>query len=243
MSLSGRKTSVRGVIGRTPRVGDISAHTSESGLEFDLHVQLRFAGVRYLVRPDPVVFWDIHNKRKSYRPDLYIFWQQKLQKDSWLVEVKYKEDFAQNREKYAEKFSAASRAAEAQNAKFVCLDEDLIRNQFWRNILFLSPVLQGPPPTPAKIESVKNLFAKASCMELGELLSKMDGYEIRIFWKMIVRDHLWIDMFRPITNKSCIEADGHGAIETAERLYLLLARDFVPPGRNGIDRKWDISKH
>lgn len=175
MGLSGRKTLVRGVIGRTPRVDDIPAHTSESGLEFDLHVQLAFAGVPYVVRPDPVIFWDHQKKRRSYRADLFIFWHDKIHQNSWLTEVKYKEDFEKNREKYAERFSAASLAAEAQGARFVCLDENVIRTKFWRNVLFLRTFQQGPPPTLEKAELVKELIVKANSNEIGWLLSRMDG--------------------------------------------------------------------
>lgn len=117
-------------------------HSFESGLERDFFSILEMdINVQYFEeQPVTISFQDKKGVQRRYTPDVLVVFRTDIDcspKETWLCEVKYREDIFSNWKEYKPKFKAAIKYAKKKGWKFKLVSEVEIKTSHLENVRFL----------------------------------------------------------------------------------------------------------
>ncbi len=147
---------------------------------------------------------------KGYVPDVFVKYRpdpqtNKIRKSS-LIEVKHSDDLERNAVKYAPKFAAARKYAEARDWEFITMDQRAIRTPRLDNIKFLRGyrnVIPSDGDIQAVLSAATSSTDETSLRLLLKILAPTDDdklYWLPIIWSMVLTQQLGTDLDQPFSN-------------------------------------------
>lgn len=167
----------------------------ESSLERDYIYLLEYeTNIKsYYEQPIKISYFD-NDKAKIYIPDFFVEYYNGLKSN--VIEIKYKKDLEENKEKYQKKFNAASVFCKKNNLNFIILTEEDIRTEILFNAKFLlyyqNPLMKI---NNGYVEQIYNTIKKFKQITARELIDETVIEEDRkpefiyVLWHMVA-NHL-----------------------------------------------------
>lgn len=190
----------------------------ESALESELLEQLAFAPGVYDLLTQPIIEYTVDGKPRQYTPDIVVQFHACHEEtiDVFIIEVKRKDDLADNASDYAVKFRVAQAVAESMGAAFRIMTEDAIRTPYLTNTRLLRRHLDADPELTVIRAIEQELGAQEiTVAEAIVLLRSVGmavpdiraGIEQAVAWRLLL-----CDLALPFTDATIIRARTPGEI-------------------------------
>jgi len=198
--------TTRSVSGIVPEIGRY-----ESSLERDFMEICRFDDSVLKVIPQPVVipYLTRSDQIRSYTPDGLLYFKEELIMNPILFEIKYQDDFKENRRLLLPKFRAAKDYANNLGWDFHVITENYIRTTYLENIKFLWPFKNRKPPDSYVervlgtmfdlIESDPDMLIHILCKDKTNRAQM-----IPVIWYMVSNSLIGCDLDQPLTMNSVL---------------------------------------
>lgn len=167
-------------------------------------------------QPVSISYTSIDGKTRRYTPDALITFKEnpvtKITRPPLLIEVKYREEYRKNFEKFKERFYAARKFARDRGWRFKVMTDRDIRSQRLTNLRFLSG-FKDRMPDPFYLDSVQDIFYSHQEISFQNLLYAIAGEDrwkqaaaIPTIWHLVANDRVTIDLSTPITPQTILRA-------------------------------------
>jgi len=198
--------NLTGVLSSSKSIGSAQF---ESTLERDFLSHLEFSPEvqNFEVQPIVIEWRDAHGARRTYTPDVLVFFSPEVQRPPWLCEVKYRADLKKDWEVLHPKFRSAIRFAKEKGWRFRLVTEVEIRTAYLNNIRFLMPFRSRVIPETIKITLLEQLAA-AKKTTPASLLRAMSHNEqkqaewLPIIWHLIAHHRIGVNLEQFLTMNS-----------------------------------------
>lgn len=201
----------RNITGKVVSLKDASPHGFESGLERDFYTLLDFdLNVQhYDEQPITLGFNDCNGQRRQYTPDVLVFFRTDVDSSSgetWLCEIKYREDLFANWKTYKPKFRAAMRYAAEMDWRFKIMTEKEIHTPFLDNAKFLKRYTALRPENKHYV--LCSELARCKYSTPADLLRRCENNKWKraelapYLWHFITNRTIGSDLTRPLTMQS-----------------------------------------